>query len=52
MLEASIRAGAMDGLYTDMSMYVDGTSFETQKSIVTMLKEIVSNALVEQPRHW
>ncbi|HOI23020.1 hypothetical protein SDC9_16255 [bioreactor metagenome] len=52
MLEASIRAGAMDGLYTNLSMYVDGTSCETQLSLITMLHEIVTNGLSEQPRHW
>ncbi len=52
MLDASVRAGAMDGLYTDLSMYVDGTSADTQKALITMLREIVTNALSEQPRHW
>lgn len=52
MLVASIRAGAMDGLYTDLSMYVDGTTVDTQKSLITILREIVTNALSEQPRHW
>lgn len=52
MLEASIRAGAMDGLYTNLSMFVDGTSCETQLALITMLHEIVANGLSEQPRHW
>jgi len=52
MLEASIRAGAMDGLYTNLSMFVDGVSCETQLSLITMLREIVTNGLSEQPRHW
>ena len=52
MLEACIRAGGMDGLYTNLSMFVDGTSWQAQQSMLTLLHEIVRNALTDQKRNW
>jgi hypothetical protein len=52
MLDACVRAGAMDGLYTSQCMYVDGTSSATQLALITMLGEIVENGLSSQPRNW
>lgn len=52
MLEACIRTGGMDGLYTNLSMFVDGTSLEAQRSMIAMLHEIVHNALLDQKRRW
>ena len=52
MLEACVYAGAMDGVYSNQSMYVDGTSLKTQLALVTMLRQIVGNGLIQQPRRW
>lgn len=52
MLEACVCAGAMDGVYSNQSMYVDGTSLKTQLALVTMLRQIVGNGLICQPRKW
>ncbi|HHX26897.1 MAG TPA: DUF4392 domain-containing protein [Firmicutes bacterium] len=52
MLDACIRAGAMDGLYTSQVMYVDGTSSAVQAALITILHHIVDNGLSQQPRHW
>ena len=52
MLDACVRAGAMDGLYDSQSMYVDGISSQTQLALVTILHEILNNGLMQQPRNW
>lgn len=50
MLAASISAGAADGAHISPTMYVDGTSWRIQLALVTMLREIVSNALTPLTR--
>lgn len=52
MLDACVRAGAMDGVYSNQSMYVDGTSSKTQLALITMLRQIIENGLTQQPRKW
>jgi D-glutamate cyclase len=46
MLNACIAAGGADGAFTSPVMYVDGTSWQTQQAIVTILRETVANALI------
>ena len=46
MLDASLRAGAQDGSYTTLVPCVDGISLESNKAIITLLKEIVSHGLM------
>jgi hypothetical protein len=50
MLEACLAGGAMDGAYARLIPYVDGTSAEVQTSLVTMLRQIVTNALTSYDR--
>ena len=50
MLAESVKMGAADGLYTSPTMYVDGTSWQTQQALVTMLRELVANGLKEVRR--
>lgn len=45
MLEGSVNMGAADGAYATPVMKVDGTSWQTQQALVTMLSEIVRNGL-------
>lgn len=52
MLYACVRAGSMDGVYSSQSMYVDGTSLKTQLALVTMLRQIVENGLIQRTRKW
>lgn len=50
MLLASVDAGASDGLYARPIPYVDGTSLQTQRALITMLRQIVENGLREVRR--
>ncbi len=50
MLAESVKMGAADGLYTSPTMFVDGTSWQTQQALVTMLRELVANGLKEVRR--
>ncbi len=50
MLSWAVKRGASDGLYTSPTMFVDGTSWQTQQALVTMLREIVANGLKEVRR--
>ena len=50
MLAEAVKMGAADGLYTSPTMYVDGTSWQTQQALVTMLRELVANGLKEVRR--
>ena len=45
MLEACVDAGGADGAYAAPMMKVDGTSWQTQMALVTILREIVTNGL-------
>jgi hypothetical protein len=50
MLAACVAAGGADGAYASPVMKVDGTSWQTQQAIVTMLREIVVNGLTPLSR--
>jgi hypothetical protein len=50
MLQACVEAGGSDGAYAAPMMKVDGTSWQTQMALVTILKEIVSNGLTPLSR--
>jgi hypothetical protein len=50
MLAEAVKLGASDGLYTSPTMYVDGTSWQTQQALVTILRELVANGLKEVRR--
>lgn len=50
MLDACLAGGAMDGAYARLVPYVDGTSADVQASLVTMLRQIVTNALTDYDR--
>ncbi len=50
MLAEAVKMGAADGLYTSPTMFVDGTSWQTQQALVTMLRELVANGLKEVRR--
>ena len=50
ILEASLAGGAMDGAYSRLIPYVDGTSAAVQTSIITMLNQIVENGLMSYDR--
>jgi D-glutamate cyclase len=45
MLRACAAAGASDGSHISPIMYVDGTSWRVQLALVTMLREMISNAM-------
>ena len=50
MLAACVAAGGADGAFAAPIMKVDGTSWQTQQALVTILREIVSNALTPLSR--
>ncbi len=50
LLYASLRGGALDGAYATLIPYVDGTNAAVQKSIVTLLHQIVENGLMTHDR--
>jgi hypothetical protein len=50
MLAEAVKLGASDGLYTSPTMYVDGTSWQTQQALVTILRELVANGLKQVRR--
>jgi hypothetical protein len=45
MLRRCVAAGGTDGAYAAQILYVDGTSARTQRALVAMLREIVTNGL-------
>jgi hypothetical protein len=47
MLEACATAGALDGVYGNQILAVDGIDWRTQQSLITMLHSIVANGLKE-----
>ncbi len=47
---ASVAGGAMDGAYSRLIPYVDGTSDKVQASLITILHQIVENGLKEYDR--
>jgi hypothetical protein len=50
MLAECVKMGASDGLLTSPTMFVDGTSWQVQQALVTMLRELVANGLKEVRR--
>lgn len=50
MLAACVGAGGADGADAAPMMKVDGTSWQTQMALVTILKEIVTNGLTPLSR--
>ena len=46
----SVAGGAMDGAYSRLIPYVDGTSDKVQASLITILHQIVENGLKEYDR--
>jgi len=50
MLERCVARGGFDGNYTAQVPFVDGTSAQVQASLVTMLGQIVANALRSHER--
>ena len=46
----SVAGGAMDGAYSRLIPYVDGTSDRVQASLITILHQIVENGLKEYDR--
>lgn len=50
MLQACVEAGGSDGAYAAPMMKVDGTSWQTQMALVTILREIVANGLTPLSR--
>jgi hypothetical protein len=50
MLIDCVKAGAMDGVYARLIPAVDGTSADTQTSLITILHEIVRNASISYGR--
>lgn len=49
MLEACVRKGCVDGDLDITSPSVDGISLESQKAIITLLREIVTRAMKMHP---
>jgi hypothetical protein len=49
-VQASVAGGAMDGAYSRLIPYVDGTSDKMQAALITMLHQIVENGLKEYDR--
>ena len=50
IVHASVAGGAMDGAYSRLIPYVDGTSDRVQASLITLLHQIVENGLKEYDR--
>src|SRR5216683_3107458 len=50
IVHASVAGGAMDGAYSRLIPYVDGTSDRVQVSLITLLHQIVENGLKEYDR--
>jgi len=50
IVPASVDAEAMDGTYSRLIPYVDGTSDGMQAALITMLHQIVENGLKEYDR--
>jgi hypothetical protein len=50
IVHASVAGGAMDGAYSRLIPYVDGTSDMVQASLITILHQIVENGLKEYDR--
>jgi hypothetical protein len=50
IIYASVAGGAMDGAYSRLIPYVDGTSDKVQASLITLLHQIVENGLKEYDR--
>lgn len=50
VVHASVAGGAMDGAYSRLIPYVDGTSDKVQAALITLLHEIVENGLKEYDR--
>jgi hypothetical protein len=50
IVHASVAGGAMDGAYSRLIPYVDGTSDRVQASLITLLHQIVENGLKEYSR--
>lgn len=47
MLDAAVRAGAGDGVFTRQVQMVDGQPLRVQQALVTILRQIVDNALTD-----
>jgi hypothetical protein len=52
MLDAAVRAGAVDGAYGTQSLSVDGIACRTQQAVITMLHSIVESGLEEISRSF
>src|SRR5262249_45447831 len=50
VVHARVAGGAMDGAYSRLIPYVDGTSDKVQASLITLLHQIVENGLKEYDR--
>ena len=50
IVQASVDGGAMDGAYSRLIPYVDGTSDKMQAALITMLHQIIENGLKEYDR--
>ena len=50
IVQASVAGGAMDGAYSRLIPYVDGTSDRMQAALITMLHQIIENGLKEYDR--
>jgi hypothetical protein len=50
MLQECARAGGADGAYGAQMLYVDGLTADVQAALITMLRQIVSNGLLELDR--
>lgn len=50
ILQKCVDGGAMDGAYSRLIPYVDGTSDRVQASLITLLHQIVENGLKEYDR--
>ena len=50
IVHASVAGGAMDGAYSRLIPYVDGTSDKLQAALITTLHQIIENGLKEYDR--
>ena len=50
ILNKCLEGGAMDGAYSRLIPYVDGTSDKVQTSLITFLHQIIENGLKEYDR--
>jgi hypothetical protein len=50
IVHASVAGGAMDGAYSRLIPYVDGTSDKMQAALITTLHQIIENGLKEYDR--